>query len=335
MIYTLQCINIRKVLSIGCICLYLLSISGCSKIFERRPSFPNDRVLFSPDGSKIVFAAYGDIFVMELDKGVVRCLTDVTQYEGCPAFSPDGEKIIYTARTKDGRGQIWVMNADGSNPKRLTKNKYYDFMPSFSPDGSKVVFSRAHLRRAGHMGGYTWDYKDIYLMNADGTGQRRLTNCNYYRLSAPYFSPDGRYIVYAAEGELKNPQSDEMEIYLIDLKTLSEPRKLTQGVHGGQPSFSPDGKKIVFVSDRAERYNCQIWIMNADGTQPRQVSEIPSRWNFMPTFSPDGKKILFLSDPEYDDVADLWLMDLDSGRLKHIGGRELIYKFIHKPYYDR
>lgn len=273
--------------------LILLGISACDNA-SRREKFP-DRVLFSPDGSRVIFGALGDIYTMGADGSGLTRLTKTPEHEDWPAFSPDGKYVVYVAKTHDGRGQIYVMNADGSNPKQLTRNALYDWLPSFSPDGSKIVFVRAHRYREYSMGGYVWDDLDIYVMNADGSGEKRLTQNNYYMMSAPYFSPDGKYIIFSAEDGKPNSTPD---IFLLDAGGRHPPQRLTHSpCYNTEPFFSPDGKRIVFISDRAKPYYYDVWIMNADGTRPRQVTRLNPQ-QASPVFAPDGKSILFLSETD-------------------------------------
>ena len=88
-----------------------------------------------------------------------------------PSWSPNATKIAFSS-ARDGNHDIYVMNADGSNRTRLTDNSAIDLNPSWSPDGSMIAFSSD---RDGKMGRWTVP-NEIYVMNADGSNQTRLTN---------------------------------------------------------------------------------------------------------------------------------------------------------------
>lgn len=102
---------------------------------------------------------------------------------GYPAWSPDGAKIVFYS-DRDGASEIYVMNADGPGQTRLTNNPSQDLLPALSPDGAKIAFV------SNRDGTDLWDPSahEIYVMNADGSNQTRLTN-NTWADSSPTWSP--------------------------------------------------------------------------------------------------------------------------------------------------
>ena len=107
-----------------------------------------------------------------------------------PVWSPDGQKIAFTSE-RDGNWEVYVMNADGTGQRNLTRNAANDFLwpssSSWSPDGRKIVFGR------DRNGDGSSD--DIYVVNADGSGQRRLTQDG----QRPLWSPDGQKIAFRSK----------------------------------------------------------------------------------------------------------------------------------------
>jgi Tol biopolymer transport system component len=128
---------------------------------------------WSPDGQLIAFAALTGIAVMRPDGSDVRNLTRGWN-DFYPSWSPDGRRLAYES-DRDGTYEIWTMNADGSGQTRLTSGSRFvcpqggcsvpRFHPSWSPDGKQIAFTHDRDGRA-----------QVYVMNADGSGQKRLTS---------------------------------------------------------------------------------------------------------------------------------------------------------------
>jgi Tol biopolymer transport system component len=132
---------------------------------------------WSPDGSSIAFVASGSpgvrIAVMRSDGTDVRYLTDGAATDSYPNWSPDGRRLAFQS-DRDGSHEIWTINADGSDARRLTSGSQFRctdacslprFRPAWSPDGRQIAFAHDREGRA-----------QIFVMNADGGGQRRVTS---------------------------------------------------------------------------------------------------------------------------------------------------------------
>jgi len=250
---------------------------------QGRNRFPS----WSPDGSKIVFASTRrkrntlDIFVMNADGTNTVILTQTPGWNGHPVFSPDGSKIAFeTAREKNF--EIFIMNADGADPENLTKNQAHDSKPCWSPDGSKIIFVS---NRDGN--------EEIYSMKADGSNPVNLTQ-NENRDTMPSWSPDGTKITFVsdrdhrAEEIVEPPSKEETQFgpeYLAkamksrrkhDIFVMnadgSNPVNITNYPHNDfRPTWSPDGKRISFVSIRGGKR--EIFTIAADGTDVFAVTD--------------------------------------------------------------
>jgi TolB protein len=161
----------------------------------------NDKawVHFSPDGKKIAYSAHNggstNIYTLDVDGENNQLLI---QNGYCPIWSPKGDKIAYLSFGKDRSSQIFVANADGSAQKQLTSTvspEWWDTgfprdgndSPRWTPDGRKIVY-------------VSWENgkSEIFIMNADGSGQTRLTKAKY-RDEYPEVTPDGNYILFTSK----------------------------------------------------------------------------------------------------------------------------------------
>jgi TolB protein len=242
-----------------------------------------------------------------------------------PWPSPDGRSIVYVA-SDDQACRICVMDRDGRNSRQLTTSDRFDFGPSYSPDGSKIIFARAARHRPAHWGGMTWDQWDIWQVNADGSALRQLTFGRYYSADEPYFNPDGKHVVFGADVGEAFRSSHKLLIFdvgrdgsAVNLREVPLPPQPEKRKYDGDPSFSPDGSRIIFTSlrvSRASPYDYEIWTAGIDGTNLRQITHNSSR-NQNPVFSPDGKFI-------YSTISGLDLYGLWRTRADGSDARRLI-----------
>ena len=218
--------------------------------------------------------------------------------EACPP-TPDRSVIKkYVWPIYDGY-DIFVADLNGKITKRLTNTPGYDAEGTVSPKGDKIVFTSM---RNGDI--------DIYTMNIDGTNVKQITNTTGYDGGA-CFSPDGKKIVWRAS----RPQTDEevkeykellaqglvmptkMEVFVANADGSDAHQVTKLGKANWAPSFTPDGKHIIFASDyEYERgFPFNLYIIGIDGTGLERISHDNS-FDAFPMFSPDGKKLIFSSN---------------------------------------
>ena len=165
-------------------------------------------------------------------------------------------------------------------------------VPALAPSDARIVFATTRNGSTNY---------EIYAMNADGTGQSRLTN-NFVHDANPACSPDGTRIAYTSY-----PEGID-EIYIMNADGSGQTRLTNNMDHDTEPEFSHDGSKIVFDSTRDG--NDEIYVMNADGTGPKRLTNNYSSEE-SPTFSPDGSKIAYVSDRGSGFGYNIYVMNVD------------------------
>ena len=310
---------------------------------------------WSPDGHRIAFTASeggsisgseSDIAVRDVDSRDRLGRSNTPLYNDSePTWSPDGRRIAFTS-DRDGNSEIYAMNAEGTGQARLTNNTANDHSPSWSvaadldaladmdtpipPDEPtyRIAFTS---ERDGN--------RDIYVINADGTGETRLTT-DQLADAAPVWSPDGRRMAFVRGGAWTDAHTAVIafSVYVMNADGSGQ-TELTGGMgHRGSPNWSPDGSGIAFAASDpyAQCPSCtHIYVMNADGTsQPRLVTgdvgwpdsswvarlEVIEVSHVNPVWSPDGRRIAFTSSGFGESTVHLTnvdgtgLTEVNSGR---------------------
>jgi Tol biopolymer transport system component len=244
--------------------------------------FPGDkRILYSsthlgakqcpprPDFSQgYVWAVYDtfDIFTANPDGSDIRQLTKTPGYDAETTISRQG-KLVFTSK-RDGDLDIYTMDANGGNVKRLTSELGYDGGPFWSYDGKQIVYRAYHPQTEKEKSDYIALLKqnlirptvlDIWVMNADGSHKRQVTNLNKASF-APYFFPDGKRIIFSSNNA--DPKGRDFDLYVIRTDSTGLERITYNDTFDGFPMFSRDGKKLVFASNRnaATRGDTNIFI---------------------------------------------------------------------------
>jgi Tol biopolymer transport system component/DNA-binding winged helix-turn-helix (wHTH) protein len=297
------------------------------------PKFEADPA-FSPDGKQIAFISERDgnyeIYVMDMDGKNVKRLTDHPSAESHPVFSPDGTQIAFTSDREAENADVYLMNADGSGGvKRLTTWSSQETVEPgcWSPDGTEIAFYSDHDGKTD----------DIYVVSAEIFRPQKILAEAEQQLGFPSYSPDGKQILYQAElknkgGELRifnlesqrnrtllktenpdlgpsfsadgnsillqNKLASNTEICVVKADGTGLTNLSNNAARDISPAFSPDGKQIVFASNRDGNFELfQLYLMNADGSNQHRIY-YSSGISSSPVWSPDGRELLFANDKE-------------------------------------
>ncbi len=203
-----------------------------------------------------VWALYDfDVYTARPDGSDVQAIFSSPGYDAEATISPDGSRIVFTS-TRGGDLDIYSMNPDGSDVRQLTDEPGYDGGPFFSPDGSKIVYRARYPESEEELADYQAllsdnlirpGVLDIYVMDADGSNRRRLTN-NGAANFAPFFHPGGEKVIFASD--MNDPSSRNFDLFLINLDGTGLEQVTFSEEFEAFPMFTADGRYLVFGSNR-------------------------------------------------------------------------------------
>jgi TolB protein len=213
-----------------------------------------------------------DVYSANLDGQDMQRLTASPGYDAEATISPDGKTIVWTS-VKDGDLDLYTMNLDGSNIRRLTNDVGYDGGAFFSPDSKKIVYRAAHPTDPSEVAKYKEllaqrliepGQLEIFVMSADGSDKKQVTTTGASNFS-PYFHPDGTRIIFSSNIETRgNGGRPSFHLYLVRDDGTGLERLTTEGHFNSFPMFSPDGKRLAWVSDRNAKEPGEFNVFLAD-----------------------------------------------------------------------
>jgi TolB protein len=237
----------------------------------------------------------GDICVAAADGEEEFRLTDGPEDEIDPSWSPDGRRIVYRVNTEGG-SDLYILDLTTGERRNLTGEELSgNLSPAWAPQGDRIAYA------AFRPGDVT---TGIYVIDADGGEPTRLTPDDVWG-EYPAWSPDGSQIVFSRN--MTGFSSADFDVWVMNADGTGMKALTTRPGSDGEPAWSPDGSTIAFDRERVPG-GCEsgrlcaydIWVMAADGTNPRQLTRGGKQEvSMFPDWSPEGERLLFF----YQDDA--------------------------------
>lgn len=262
-------------------------LSSCKKdaVLDMTPIAAKGEILFI--SRRIPNSADWQMFLMNADGTNQRAVSNSIVHCSPPTPSNNGAKIAFTSYDNNYYYYLYIIDIDGQNQKLLSKAKQFCGSPVWSPDDNRIAF----VKNDNHIGG-TYD---IYSIQTDGSNEMRLTNQNDN--FSPQFSSDNTSIIFSSSN------NNTTGIYKMDIDGGNKQLLTPQNKSFGNPIVSPNGNKISITSN--DRNGSQIFVMNSDGSNLKQITftvsskyfdtGFPRDGNGNPVWSPNGDKLAYVS----------------------------------------
>jgi Tol biopolymer transport system component/DNA-binding winged helix-turn-helix (wHTH) protein len=264
---------------------------------------------WSPDGKWLVVSDKTSaetpfsLFLLSPETGERRRLTAPPESvigDCSPAFSPDGRQIAFVRVISAVVGEVYLVSATGGEPQRLTNDGAGASNLAWTPNGRGLVFATRHSGKSR-----------LLRLSLESSTQQWLaatgSDAQY-----PAFSPDGTRLAW-------RQNTDNIDICRIALKSSNpaakEPASLIASTANEvSPRYSPDGKRVVFVSTRSG--SDEIWVSASDGANPVRLTSFRGPLAGSPSWSPDGRQIVFDCRPEGN--ADIFVVNSEGGQPRRL-----------------
>jgi len=280
------------------------------------------------------------IYILDLTTGDTTRVSPGIGKTTCAFFQPGTSRVLFASTHLDpqaaskmkaefeirakgpGRRYSWDYDetydifsceSDGSDLRRLTESRGYDAEGSFSPDGKKIVFSSIRAAYSGQklappdqarLAKDPAYFADIYIMNADGSDVRQLTQTAGYD-GGPFFMPDGQRIAWRRF----EPDGLNADVYTMRTDGSDVQRITNFGAMSWAPFPHPSGAYFIFTSSKLGLENFELFLVDAAGArEPVRISFSPG-FDGLPVFSPDGKKLCWTSNRGADKRSQLFIAD--------------------------
>ena len=265
---------------------------------------PDGRIAFARDVGQ-----QSELFGVAPAGTGLRRLTRNRVEDTDPKWSPEGRRLL-----SSGSSGLVIRDARGKVLRRLPRT--FGMEPRWSPDGRRIAYLVSQCDDPNERGDPIC--ADLWIVNSDGTGRRRLVKANVDTTQDTYgryaWAPDGRRLVYAA--------FEPTALVLVNVADGAK-RTLrgTRRVGARRPDWSPDGRRIAFLRQRAPFGGSDIYVVSPDGTGLRRL--VRTRGDLQtPTWSPDGRSIAYfrlIDDTPGEEKRAVVVADADGRRPRRLG----------------
>jgi eukaryotic-like serine/threonine-protein kinase len=283
--------------------------SGARVLVERKGwRLSSPRV--SPDGASVAFVATPllqsdvNVWIVPIAGGEPRALTAEKNpfahgvgTNGCD-FSPDGQWVYYSS-TRAGSYNLWAAPVRGGAPRRLTAGVGPDVHPRARKDGG-ILFQSYHER---------WSIWGVAVDAALRPSEPARLLTMDEGAWGPSLSPDGTKLAYCTY-----PHEEQRDVYVLDLATRARVKISTAGRRNANPTFSPDGKSVVWFGDAAGSYD--IWTASVEGGPATRLTDYPGQ-EIRPYFMPDGNAVVF-TRVEAGERNSVWIVDVATKKARAV-----------------
>jgi Tol biopolymer transport system component/DNA-binding winged helix-turn-helix (wHTH) protein len=231
-----------------------------------------DSLAWSPDGTQVVLWSNQTLWVFPSEGGEPRRLTDEGVEAQTPSWTPDGKAVLCGANWGEQQ-QVWMVPVDGGPPVPLTSGVSQNIYPSMSRDGRRILYTHESWQR------------QVWMVDAQGRNPQIVpTKTTFLSVSV---DPQGRFLAYSDYELEGDAQVERDELGVMNLETR-EQRGLGRGEY---PAFSPDGRRLAVLRERAAEGD-ELWTVELQtGATRRLTSSLSQR--ITPAWSPDGARIVF------------------------------------------
>ncbi len=245
--------------------LYLISIDGTGETRLTKTPDHEGNLGWSADGKRILFSIFekdvSHLYAIDPDGRNQREIA-IVNGRG-PMISPRGKRLLFMAGTWTAT-RLMVSALDGSKSQQITDGSSIAWNSHWSPDSKRIAYTGRSATKSELA---------VFVMNADGTAARKVTNIAPEEGGAqwPVWSPDGTHLAVQVNNRTKK---NSAHIWIVNVATGAAQKLAShdEAYLDETPSWFPDGKRIAFQSNRTGKM--EVWIMNADGTGPCQVSGV-------------------------------------------------------------